>query len=115
MDLHDDDERQTTDITGVVPLALDDDSTGRIASTLRLVCVAGPDLGRTFRIAAPPLTIGRGMVDLALRATDVSRHHARIVMQASAYALEDLGSANGTFVNGTKIDGARPLTPGDRI
>ncbi|HSD90465.1 MAG TPA: ATP-binding protein [Kofleriaceae bacterium] len=117
MELHDrdDDDHQTTDVTGVVPLGIIDDSTARIASTLRLVCVAGPDLGRSFRISEPPLVIGRGAVEVPLQATDVSRHHARIVTRGNTYALEDLGSANGTFVNGSIIRGVTSLTPGDRI
>jgi pSer/pThr/pTyr-binding forkhead associated (FHA) protein len=45
----------------------------------------------------------------------VSRRHARIVVDGGRATLEDLGSKNGTFVNGTRV--ARPvrLTDGDRI
>jgi hypothetical protein len=45
----------------------------------------------------------------------VSRHHARVVVADGAAHLEDLGSKNGTLVNGERITSARPLSNGDRI
>ncbi len=45
----------------------------------------------------------------------VSRKHAEIVRQAGGYAIRDLGSMNGTFVNGQRVDGWRALTTGDVI
>lgn len=45
----------------------------------------------------------------------VSRHHARVVVADGAARLEDLGSKNGTLVNGERITSARPLSNGDRI
>ncbi len=46
---------------------------------------------------------------------EISRHHARIARAGSAFTIEDLGSTNGTFVNGRRISGAEILSPGDRI
>jgi hypothetical protein len=45
----------------------------------------------------------------------VSRHHARVVVTESAARLEDLGSKNGTLVNGERISSPRQLSNGDRI
>jgi len=45
----------------------------------------------------------------------VSRHHARIHVKAGQVFIEDLGSANGTRVNGMRITGLHPLRPGDQI
>jgi hypothetical protein len=45
----------------------------------------------------------------------VSRQHSRIRIQGESAVLEDLGSRNGTYVNGRTIDGAHALTDGDRI
>src|SRR5690606_22106697 len=101
----DDDERATTDIISVVPIVVADESTARVSASHRLVCVAGPDLGRTFRITSTATVIGRGAVDIALRATDVSRQHARIVMRDHDFVLDDLGSANGTFLNAAQVRG----------
>jgi signal transduction histidine kinase len=81
----------------------------------RVVCVSGQDLGREFRVARYPAVIGRGAVDIALNANDVSRAHARLFRNGEVLWLEDLESANGTFVNGTPIRGRSLLRPGDRI
>jgi DNA-binding winged helix-turn-helix (wHTH) protein len=45
----------------------------------------------------------------------VSRHHARVVVTDEVALLEDLGSRNGTLVNGERISSPRPLANGDRI
>lgn len=45
----------------------------------------------------------------------VSRKHAKVVKNGDRYVVEDLGSGNGTFVNGKKIDGPTPLSHDDRI
>jgi DNA-binding winged helix-turn-helix (wHTH) protein len=47
--------------------------------------------------------------------SDVSRRHARIVLEGNAAKIEDLGSKNGTLVWGRPITGATPLSDGDRI
>src|SRR5262245_29008303 len=102
------DDDHTTDVSGVVPFPIPEESTDRIVSPQRLVCVAGADLGRTFKIT-PPMTIGRGSVEVALRAKDVSRQHARLVSRGAKLAVEDLGSSNGTFVNGAAVAGTTQI------
>ncbi len=110
-----DDGDSTTDIS-VVPAFIREESTQRIAQALRMVCVAGADLGRTFRVGATTLLIGRGnSVDISLHAKDVSRHHARLASDGQTFTLEDLGSANGSFVNGEQVSGSVPVRLGDRI
>jgi diguanylate cyclase (GGDEF)-like protein len=52
---------------------------------------------------------------LRLDADDVSRRHARIVPDGDGHAVVDLGSTNGTFVNGERVVAARRLAPGDRL
>ncbi len=47
--------------------------------------------------------------------TDVSRHHARIVVRAGAATIEDLGSKNGTFVGGERVTEPRALCNGDQV
>jgi S1-C subfamily serine protease len=51
----------------------------------------------------------------AERDLDVSSRHAAIVRKSEAFVLQDLGSRNGTFVNGTRITGDTPLTDGDVV
>jgi DNA-binding winged helix-turn-helix (wHTH) protein len=45
----------------------------------------------------------------------VSRHHAQLVVRDGRVTIEDLGSRNGTFVNGARLTGASPLAHGDEI
>ena len=56
-------------------------------------------------------TIGREDADITLDDDQVSRRHARVSVSGSAIAIEDLGSTNGTFVNGTRIEAATTLAP----
>jgi pSer/pThr/pTyr-binding forkhead associated (FHA) protein len=48
-------------------------------------------------------------------APGVSRHHAKIVLEPSGAAVEDLGSKNGTYVGGRRITSSLALNDGDRI
>lgn len=52
---------------------------------------------------------------LYIDSTTVSRKHAEIIRDATTTTLKDLGSTNGTFVNGTKIVADTPLKNGDRV
>jgi signal transduction histidine kinase len=79
-----------------------------------LVCVNGDDLGRTLRVDRT-IVIGRGRADLALSSTDVSRHHARVTSYGGGYVIEDLGSANGTYVDGVRVSGPTPIRFGAHI
>ena len=47
--------------------------------------------------------------------TSVSRRHAEVVRSGSAVVVRDLGSTNGTYVNGVKLVGEAPLNPGDAV
>lgn len=114
-------ERATTEDTDVfrVPaLVSEDDDTGPIVVATRLVCVAGAEVGRTFGLGSKSLMIGRGGgvdVDVRLENTDVSRNHARLWADDKGFHVQDLGSLNGTFINGTRVDGNATLNLGDRI
>jgi DNA-binding winged helix-turn-helix (wHTH) protein len=60
--------------------------------------------------------IGRtGDADICLDKTEVSRCHAMITVQGTTAVIEDLGSKNGTFVNGRQLDGPATLNNGDEI
>lgn len=82
----------------------------------KLTIREGPDPGQEFILNAPEIVIGRDpKVDLQITSPAVSRRHARLIRQGEMYFIEDLGSSNGTFVNGKGIPGKVPLNPGDRI
>ncbi len=78
-------------------------------TTLTLHVVAGPLAGREYSVTAPDsCTIGRAAdCDVSLPNTQagrtVSRHHCRVAVTAAGAAVRDLGSRNGTFVNGYPI------------
>ncbi|HTR54531.1 MAG TPA: ATP-binding protein [Kofleriaceae bacterium] len=112
-----DSEAPTRAQTEVMPLAdaWDGDTNPPVTGGLQLVCVAGSDLGRTFAVVGDSVSIGRGAVDIALHGNDVSRNHARIVQTETGFELEDLGSSNGTCINGKRITGAAALALGDRV
>jgi len=76
----------------------------------------GPGAGREFGMGAAPVTMGRhDQCDLRVEDTWVSRRHARIAWNGTEYVVEDLGSTNGTFVNGERISGPRALRSGDLL
>ena len=63
-----------------------------------------------------PIVVGRSTdTDLQLADTFVSSHHARFLAGAQGLALEDLGSTNGTSVNGQEVVGQVWLRPGDEV
>jgi pSer/pThr/pTyr-binding forkhead associated (FHA) protein len=60
--------------------------------------------------------LGRGAdADIQLRDQFSSTRHARLVPQGDVVVLEDLGSTNGTYLNGEPLSGPQPLHDGDRI
>jgi len=87
--------------------------------TGRLVVVASSSLdsGLVRVLDSAPVTLGRGAQnDLALDSDDfASAHHAKIEPRRDGVWLEDVGSTNGTYVNGARIGKPRRLAPGDVI
>jgi pSer/pThr/pTyr-binding forkhead associated (FHA) protein len=73
-----------------------------------------PMEGRS-RPATPGTTIGRAGCDIDLSDPDVSRRHAVVRGVDGGLAVEDLGSKNGTYVNGSRISGMVEISPGDRV
>src|SRR5580693_2353253 len=73
-----------------------------------------PD-GKAMPISATPLVIGRlPECAVVLGDTNISRRHAQVAMDDGAVVVSDLGSTNGTFVNGRRITRAT-VRPGDEI
>lgn len=60
-------------------------------------------------------TLGRGDVEIQLQDPFASSRHARITRQGRTLVIEDLGSTNGTYLNGEPLTGPAPLNDGDRI
>ena len=71
---------------------------------------------RRVAIGPGPLTIGRGaQAGLVLPSGDVSRSHCVIALEGEAAIVTDLGSTNGTVVDGRRAEGPVRLTPGARL
>ncbi len=84
----------------------------------QLYCVQGQLRGHRFELAVDSATVfGRHPGDDGIALTDslASRRHARFVAQDDRLVVEDLGSSNGTWVNGQRIGEARELAPGDLV
>jgi pSer/pThr/pTyr-binding forkhead associated (FHA) protein len=81
--------------------------------TAMLFCPPLPPLRLT---ADAPVAIGRhSSCQLAIRREDVSRRHAEVRYEGGSFVVRDVGSTNGTFVNGQRLNGPHALRPGDRI
>ena len=81
----------------------------------RLIIVAGPEVGTEWAFKAREIIIGRDEdCQLVMSDIAVSRRHARITLAQEQFVLTDLGSGNGTFLNGVRIQ-EETLSPGDEI
>ncbi len=104
-----DPEPSTTSHTGAKA------SKGRALKRPALMVMAGSSAGRIFPIQAEKVTVGRSkQAGFSLDDEGISRMHCGISFSEGSYVLSDLGSTNGTLVNGDPADRV-PLRPGDRI
>lgn len=87
-----------------------------MAAQYQLVMHAGPTPGKTFPLEVDIITIGREAGNtIVINDAEVSRKHSQLALQGGKYVLTDIGSTNGTFVNGQRITGSHVLVPGEVI
>src|SRR3954466_6319998 len=80
-----------------------------------LVVLAGASVGEMYKVEGEKVIIGRGQkAQIRLFDDGISREHAQLVIEGTHVVLQDLGSTNGTFCNGLKVD-RRELADGDKI
>jgi hypothetical protein len=84
--------------------------------TFQLVVARGPRSGQIFELPRSTVSIGRDPGNrVVINDPQISRQHARITPQGGLMVLEDLGSTNGTTVNGLRISASHTLAHGDEI
>jgi pSer/pThr/pTyr-binding forkhead associated (FHA) protein len=96
------------------PLATEAPAGGAAAASL--VVTAGHRAGTRFHVSGAVARVGRHPdSDVFLDDITVSRRHVELVESPTGYAIRDVGSLNGTYVNGRRIDAEVPLTNGDEL
>ncbi len=81
-----------------------------------LVVLSGSRVGAVFRLDRAVTVVGRSsQADVNIDDDGVSRNHIRISREGDAHVAQDLGSRNGTFVNGTRLGERLTLADGDKI
>ncbi len=82
----------------------------------KLIVIGGKNAGQTIPVSGPKFLIGRAEdCQLRPRSDLVSRHHCEILLEQGSVAVRDLGSKNGTLVNGEEIKSQRELKAGDHL
>ena len=80
-----------------------------------LFVIRGRDQGTRFRLDGATVTLGRGTSNaVQLHDTEISREHAEFARRGEAFVIRDLGSSNGTFVNGKPVK-EHELASGDQL
>jgi diguanylate cyclase (GGDEF)-like protein len=102
-----------TETKPAVPARSDEEQKPDLAAYL--VVLAGVSAGEMFKLQHEKTVVGRGQtVELRLNDEGVSREHCQFVRDGEKVIVEDLGSTNGTFCNGIRVD-RRELVAGDKI
>jgi predicted component of type VI protein secretion system len=82
----------------------------------QVVMTKGPAPGKFFNLSGPNVTIGRDInADIVINIPEVSRRHAQFRLEGGVYLLEDLGSTNGTFVDGQRLTMPHRMRDGETI
>ncbi|APR85934.1 ABC transporter ATP-binding protein [Minicystis rosea] len=82
------------------------------ADTAATSTALGGAVVRRYQLDRPTTILGRSGADIELPSPAVSRHHAAIDRAARGHTIRDLGSTNGTFVDGRRVARVTPLAPG---
>jgi predicted component of type VI protein secretion system len=77
--------------------------------------VSGPTFGKVYAVVGA-MTVGRSSdCGICIPIDEISRQHAKLQSAADGVVVEDLGSANGTFVNGQRVHTGTLLKAGDEV
>jgi pSer/pThr/pTyr-binding forkhead associated (FHA) protein len=87
-----------------------------MTAQFQFVMRSGPTPGKVFPLEGPEIIIGRDNTSsLMIEDAEVSRKHTRLVWQSLGYVIEDLGSTNGTFVDGQRLTTPYVLRGGESV
>ena len=82
----------------------------------QLTMRSGPNPGTVYALDGELISIGRDSSnEITVNDAEISRRHSRLSFQGGKYVLEDMGSTNGTFVNGQRLTGPRVLKSGEVV
>jgi pSer/pThr/pTyr-binding forkhead associated (FHA) protein len=88
----------------------------RFVMAFLLVIMRGRSNASAHKVPPGASVIGRQEgCQLQVRSSQVSRRHCELIDKDDTLTVKDLGSSNGTFVNGEKVEGSRTLQPGDTL
>src|ERR1700753_466488 len=82
---------------------------------LTLLILQGPDKGRRFELPDAPALVGRDSRQLPLTDNTVSRRPCELLPSEGNWIVHDMGSANGTYVNGARVNERIVLKVGDQV
>ncbi len=77
--------------------------------------VSGATLGKTFAVTSGAVIGRQADCDIAIPTDEISRHHARLKVTAEGVMVEDLGSANGTYIGNQRVQQSALLRPGEEL
>ena len=110
--LDDDDEEMASEKTAIIDLSA---LSGHPADA-KLTIVDGKDTGKNIEITKDEIIAGRSLDnDFVISDSSVSRKHFKITKEGDRFMISDMGSGNGTKVNGSKITSSTTLSDGDII
>lgn len=87
-----------------------------MAGKFQFVMRSGPTVGAIYPLEGDSISVGRDASNtIQINDAEISRRHAHLLFQGGKYVIEDVGSTNGTHVNGQRLSAQYVLKPGDVV